>query len=142
MTQTLDRPRSEVADRVEAWVSAFQDALSARDVGAAVSLFADECYWRDLVSFTWNIATVEGTDEVADLLTSVLDRIDPTNFAVDGEPTSADGVDEAWLTFETAAGRGTGHVRLKDGKAWTLLTTLDELRGHEENKGDRRPFGT
>ncbi|MCD2187722.1 NAD(P)/FAD-dependent oxidoreductase [Actinomycetospora soli] len=142
MTQTLDRPGSEVADRVEAWVSAFQDALSARDVGAAVSLFADECYWRDLVSFTWNIATVEGTDEVADLLTQVLDRIDPTHFAVDGEPSSADGVDEAWLTFETAVGRGTGHVRLKDGKAWTLLTTLDELKGHEENQRERRPFGT
>ncbi|MEJ2866214.1 NAD(P)/FAD-dependent oxidoreductase [Actinomycetospora sp. OC33-EN08] len=142
MTQTLDRSTSEVTDRVESWVSAFQDALSARDVSAAVSLFADECYWRDLVSFTWNIATVEGTDEVADLLTTVLDRIDPTGFAVDGEPTSADGVDEAWLTFDTAVGRGTGHVRLKDGKAWTLLTTLDELKGHEENQRERRPFGT
>ncbi|GLZ51866.1 NAD(P)/FAD-dependent oxidoreductase [Actinomycetospora sp. NBRC 106378] len=142
MTQTLDRPGSEVADRVGAWVSAFQDALTARDVSAATSLFADECYWRDLVSFTWNIATVEGKDEVADLLGSVLDRIDPTNVAVDGEPTSADGVDEAWLTFETAVGRGTGHVRLKDGKAWTLLTSLDELKGHEENQRERRPFGT
>ncbi|MFC5063196.1 NAD(P)-binding domain-containing protein [Actinomycetospora atypica] len=142
MTQTLDRPGSDVESRVGAWVSSFQDALSARDVAAAVSLFADECYWRDLVSFTWNIATVEGRDEVADLLTTVLDRVDPANFAVDGEPTSADGVDEAWLTFETAAGRGTGHVRLKDGKAWTLLTTLDELKGYEENRRERRPFGT
>ena len=142
MTQTLDRPGSDVESRVGAWVSAFQDALDARDVAAAVSLFADECYWRDLVSFTWNIATVEGRDEVADLLGTVLDRIDPANFAVSGEPTSADGVDEAWLTFEMAAGRGTGHVRLKDGKAWTLLTTLDELKGYEENKRERRPFGT
>jgi putative flavoprotein involved in K+ transport len=131
-----------VEARVEQWVSAFQDALSARDVQAAVTLFNDECYWRDLVSFTWNIKTVEGTDQVADLLTTVLDRVDPTHFAVSGEPTSTDGVDEAWLTFETAVGRGTGHVRLKDGKAWTLLTTLDELKGHEESKGENRPKGT
>jgi putative flavoprotein involved in K+ transport len=142
VTQTLDRAGSDVGARVGQWVSSFQEALSARDVDRAVSLFADECYWRDLVSFTWNIKTVEGTDEVADLLRSVLDRVDPTGFAVTGEPSSTDGVDEAWLTFETAVGRGTGHVRLKDGKAWTLLTTLDELKGHEENRGDRRPLGT
>jgi putative flavoprotein involved in K+ transport len=131
-----------VGARVEQWVSSFQEALSARDVDRAVSLFADECYWRDLVSFTWNIKTVEGKDEVADLLRSVLDGIDPTGFAVSGEATGADGVDEAWLRFETAVGRGTGHVRLKDGKAWTLLTSLDELKGHEESKGENRPKGT
>ncbi|MCD2196050.1 NAD(P)/FAD-dependent oxidoreductase [Actinomycetospora endophytica] len=142
MTQTLDRPGSDVGDRVASWVSAFQDALTARDVDRAVSLFASECYWRDLVAFTWNLKTVEGTDQVADLLTTVLDNVDPTNFAVSGEATSADGVDDAWLTFETAVGRGTGHVRLVDGKAWTLLTTLDELKGHEENQRENRPFGT
>ena len=142
MTQTLDRPGSDVGARVAQWVSSFQEALSARDVDRAVSLFAAECYWRDLVSFTWNIKTVEGTDQVADLLRTVLDRVDPTGFAVTGEPTSTDGVDEAWLTFETAVGRGTGHVRLRDGKAWTLLTTLDELKGHEEGLRDRRPLGT
>ncbi|MDT7742860.1 MAG: putative flavoprotein involved in transport, partial [Actinomycetota bacterium] len=142
MSQTLDRPGTEVGARVEQWVSSFQEALSARDVERVVSLFAAECYWRDLVSFTWNLKTVEGTDEVADLLRTVLDRVDPTGFAVTGEASSADGVDEAWLTFETAVGRGTGHVRLVDGKAWTLLTSLDELKGHEENLGDRRPLGT
>ena len=142
MTQALDRPGSDVESRVGAWVSAFQDALGARDVSAATSLFADDCYWRDLVSFTWNITTVEGADEVADLLTAVLDQVDPTGFAVTGEPTSAGGVDEAWLAFETAVGRGTGHLRLKDGRAWTLLTTLDELKGHEEGQRERRPWGT
>ncbi len=32
-------------------------------------------------------------------------------------------------------------MRLRDGKAWTLLTVLDELKGHEENKGPNRPHG-
>ena len=48
---------------------------------------------------------------------------------------------EAWIAFETEVGRGRGHLRLKEGKAWTLLTTLDELKGHEEPRGDRRPQG-
>ena len=42
---------------------------------------------------------------------------------------------EAWIEFETEAGRGSGHLRLRDGKAWTLLTTLYELKGLEEPKG-------
>ena len=56
-------------------------------------------------------------------------------------PSEADGVTEAWIAFETAVGRGRGHLRLRDGKAWTLLTTLAELKGHEEPKGDGRPPG-
>ena len=48
---------------------------------------------------------------------------------------------EAWIEFETEVGRGRGHLRLKDGKAWTLLTTLDELKGHEEPRGPGRPKG-
>ncbi len=37
--------------------------------------------------------------------------------------------------------RGYGHIRLKDGLIWTLLTTMTELKGHEEPKGIRRPMG-
>ncbi len=48
---------------------------------------------------------------------------------------------EAWLAFETDVGRCHGHLRLKEGKAWTLLTTLDELKGHEEPKLHERPKG-
>ena len=48
---------------------------------------------------------------------------------------------EAWLEFETEVGRGRGHLRLRDGSAWTLLTTLYELKGHEEPRGRQRPMG-
>ena len=65
MTQTLDRPESEVGARVESWVTSFQEALSARDVTAAVSLFNAECYWRDLGALTGNINTLEGTAALA-----------------------------------------------------------------------------
>ena len=51
---------------------------------------------------------------------------------------------EAIFSFETAEGRGNGVLRLTaDGgtlKAWTLLTALDEIKGHEEQVGrTRRP---
>ncbi len=38
--------------------------------------------------------------------------------------------------------RGRGHVRLKGDKAWTLLTTAQELKGFEEKKGRKRWNGT
>ena len=48
---------------------------------------------------------------------------------------------EAIFRFETRDGTGSGVLRLKDEKAWTLLTALDELKGHEERTGGRRPSG-
>ena len=133
-------PRAEV----ERWLAAFQQALTAEDVEGAAALFAPDSYWRDLVSFTWNIVTVEGPDGVRDLLASTLAGVAPRGFTVAGElgePSEAGGVTDSWIRFETAVGRGVGHVRLKDGRCWTLLTTLGELKGHEEPTSERRPRG-
>src|SRR5207302_958167 len=58
-----------------------------------------------------------------------------------GKPTLNAGVTEAWLTFETGVGRGIGHLRLKGGRCWTLLTTLQELKGFEEKEGRTRAAG-
>jgi putative flavoprotein involved in K+ transport len=105
-------------------------------------MFSTDSYWRDLVAFTWNLRTVEGRDGVADLLGSVLEGVDPSGFRTTEPPDEADGVTTAWFEFETAVGRGKGLLRLKDGLAWTFLTTLYELKGHEEPCGEGRPMGT
>ena len=47
----------------------------------------------------------------------------------------------AFIEFETIAGRGVGHLRLKGDEAWTLLTALQELKGFEEAKGATRVRG-
>ncbi|MEV0685710.1 NAD(P)/FAD-dependent oxidoreductase [Nocardia sp. NPDC050378] len=146
MTQTLDPvvDGSDVAgpqQRVDAWLTAFEAALAARDVDTAASMFATDSFWRDLIAFTWNIKTVEGRAGVADMLRAQLADTDPSGFHTTETPTEADGVISAWIGFETGAGRGVGHLRLTDEGAWTLLTTLQELKGFEESKGPRRPKG-
>jgi putative flavoprotein involved in K+ transport len=141
MTETLDRPGTDADSRVDAWLSDFADALAAHDVDRAAALFGEQSFWRDLIAFSWNFVTVEGPAGVADLLRETLDRTEPTGWRVAEPPAEADGVTEGWLEFETAAGRGRGHLRIRDGKAWTLLTTLYELRGHEEPAFGRRPKG-
>ena len=138
MTETAVQP---VASQVEQWLSRFEDALTEGDSAAAAELFADESFWRDLVAFTWNIKTVEGPAGVKDLLDRTLAHTKPRAWQTTEEPAEAGGVTEAWIEFETEAGRGNGHLRLRDGKAWTLLTSLSEIKGHEEPAGPGRPMG-
>src|SRR3954469_3622995 len=138
MTDTAAPP---VATEVDAWLARFEDALAQGDAAAAADLFGDDSYWRDLVAFTWNLKTVEGRDGVKAMLDATLGHTKPSGWRTTEPPAAADGVAEAWIEFETEAGRGRGHLRLKDGKAWTLLTTLYELKGHEEPAGAGRPPG-
>jgi len=127
--------------RVTTWLAKFSAALEQGDVAALTALFAEDCYWRDLVAFTWNIKTMEGRAAIGDMAAAVLDNVHPKSWQIDGEPTEADGVTEAWISFETDAVRGKGHIRLKDEGCWTLLTTAQELIGHEEPKGRSRIMG-
>jgi putative flavoprotein involved in K+ transport len=148
MTQTIEptagtatRAGTSPQQRVDAWLADFESALAARDVERAAGMFATTSFWRDLIAFTWNIKTVEGPEGVADLLRGTLDQTGPSGFHTTEEPTEADGVLDAWIGFETAVGRGRGHLRLTDEGAFTLLTTLYELKGHEEPMGEQRPPG-
>ncbi len=140
-TETSDRGTTTPQARVDAWLADLEAALVARDAGRAAALFATTCFWRDLVAFTWNLKTVEGRDGVADLLRATMDSTDATGFRTTEEPTEAGGIVDAWIAFETAVGRARGHLRLTDEGAWTFLTTLEELTGHEERQGTDRPMG-
>jgi putative flavoprotein involved in K+ transport len=129
--------------RIAAFLGKFDAALSSGDVDAAVAMFGAESYWRDLVAFTWNIKTMEGRDQVRDMLTDCLKRVKPRDWRVaeDEIATEADGVLESWISFETEIARGYGLIRIKDGVIWTLLTTMAELKGHEEKAGFTRALG-
>jgi putative flavoprotein involved in K+ transport len=129
--------------KVDAALSKLDDAFTSGDIDAAVNLFQEDCFWRDLVTFTWNLRTMEGREQVRDMLNRQLALIKPSHLRQnDNEPASeADGITQGWFDFETDTARGYGHIRLKDGLIWTLLTTMTELKGYEEAKGSTRPKG-
>lgn len=129
------------SQRAQRWLDAFGAALASGNPDNVLPLFDADCYWRDLVSFTWSIRTQEGHDAVRDMLAARQADAGASNFQLEGEATEADGVTEAWFTFETRVSRGRGHLRLKGDKAWTLLTTMVELKGFEEKKGANRIKG-
>ncbi|MFJ9779772.1 flavin-containing monooxygenase [Amycolatopsis sp. NPDC101161] len=142
MTQTLEPAAAlDARQRVDGWLADFEAALAARDADRAAALFATTSFWRDLIAFTWNLKTVENRDGVKDLLLATMDSTDATGFHTTEEPSEAGGIVEAWIGFETAVGRARGHLRLNDEGAFTFLTTLYELKGHEEPLGTTRPKG-
>ncbi|WP_029966120.1 NAD(P)-binding domain-containing protein [Paraburkholderia graminis] len=128
---------------ISAVLESLEAALKRGDTQAAVDLFQPDCYWRDLVAFTWNIKTLEGREQIAEMLNTQLAAIKPSRLrlADNKSATEADGVAQGWIAFETGVARGTGFIRLKQGRIWTLLTTMAELKGHEEPKGPLRPMG-
>jgi len=128
------------------WLDGFAAALASSDPAAIAHLIAADGHWRDVLAFSWRLQTVSGPSTIADALTPTLSRTRPEDFhlpAGRSQPHRARraGVDciEAIFEFATAYGRANGVVRLveeADGawRAWTLLTTLEELHGWPDGR--------
>src|SRR5215471_21082569 len=97
---------SSPTQQITQWLNDFGAAVARGDFAAAVSMFGDDSYWRDLVSFTWNLKTAEGPQQIQAMLEATMPTAKPSSFAIQGEGSEANGVTEGWFTFETATGRG------------------------------------
>ena len=131
----------------ERWLAQFERALSEGDNALLQTLFHADSHWRDVLALTWRIMTVNGGGAILKDLGRHSERARPRSFKVPSHRTAPRTVTragtesiEAIFTFETTQGRGSGVVRLRPEvdsrpKAWTLLTALDEIKGHEEQPG-------
>ena len=152
---TNDTTATELAAAAGDWLARFESAVAGPDPDRLKTLFHSDSHWRDVLALTWDIGTVSGADAVVRELTAHAGRAAPNNFRIDPARAAPRKVTragtpsiETMFKFETAQGRGNGIVRLipdaADGdalKAWTLLTTLEELKGFEEQLGTARPRG-
>ena len=136
------------------WLARFEHALGAGDAAALAALFRADGHWRDVLAFSWLIRTLSGARAIAAQLALEAPRVRARGFRTDPARTAPRHASragtkcvEAIFRFETAAGGGSGVLRFlaesndDPPRAWTLLTTLEELRGHEERVGPRRPIG-
>ncbi len=138
-----------------AWLAAFDEALTRKDVDAAAALFCDDGHLRDLLALTWQIRTVSGRAAITSLLHEALPSFQPCGFRVmpgriPPRVAMRAGVDvvEAIVEFQTAFGTGHAVLRLKADaggpggvRAWILLTSLQSLRGFEEYDNSRGSQG-
>ncbi len=140
------------AELAARWLTSFEAALEARDAKALGQHFADDCHWRDILAFTWNITPHQLRQPIVEGILKAQPDVRAKNFKLAEERTpprrvTRIGVEsiEAIFTFETEVGRGHGFLRLladAPETAWALMTSLDEFKGHEEPIGDRRPSGS
>lgn len=125
------------------WLGDFAAALGSGDAAALAGLFAAECYWRDLLAFDWDLHTTAGADKIAARIAGRIAATQPREFRIAEDRTPPRVVKragteaiEAIFTFESAVGPCNGVVRLVteggQAKAWTLATSLSEIRGHED----------
>ncbi|MBM3527587.1 MAG: NAD(P)/FAD-dependent oxidoreductase [Alphaproteobacteria bacterium] len=134
---------------VETWLVDFERALAGTGEAALRALFRPDCHWRDVLALTWAIQTLDGRDAALGALKTAAVRARPQGFRIDPDRTpprrvTRAGQDciEAFLQFETGQGVCNGVVRLVEAggapKGWTLLTALDQIKGHAEQSGRTR----
>lgn len=138
-----------------AWLAKFSAMLEQAELDQLSEVFAGQCYWKDILAFTWAHRTYAGLEDIRASLSDLLPSVQPTCFKISQQRTlprlvrrSGKAVIEAYFDFNTAIGSGTGFVRLlfnearpETSKAWILLTTLQQLTGFEETVGANRPSG-
>ena len=133
-----DQPRRR-HEQVTQWLAGLRRRArtAATSRAAAEHVRARSATGATWCRFTWNITTLEGRDGIArDARGHARPRAKPSRLAArgrgDARPTASP---RAGSPSRPPSARGRGHLRLKGGKCWTLLTTMTELKGFEEQHG-------
>lgn len=139
-------------------VERLNKSLEEKDVSSIGALFHENSYWRDHLCLTWDLRTLKGRGKIADFVANspgtVSIEVDastplraPKHGPIDGvygPASTASGI-EFFVKVATKTGAGRGVAKLAEVKGqwkfFTLFTTLEQLRGHEELINDRRPNG-
>src|SRR5665647_325296 len=141
-----DRKLGSAPAEAQSWLARFEACLQLQDAAAAAALFLADGLWRDVLAFTWTLQTMAGQPSIEATLRQTAARTQPKYFHCPAGRTAPRWVSragtetiEAIFEFETAFGAANGVVRLVPDpeaparlRAWTLVTTLQDLRGHEE----------
>lgn len=140
------------------WIESFNKLLNSGLESFNLSdAFHESAHWRDLLCLSWDFHTLQGCDKITGFAKDFIAKSRTVKFTLDQSaaykkptliPMDFDGTVkclQAWLDVETDFGRGRGIVKLvpdhSEWKAFTLFTTLEELKGHEEFIKERRPAG-
>ncbi len=142
-------PQQTLDAAVAYWLSQFERALSSRDETLLASLFHTDCHWRDVAGAHLADRDAERPEygrawAARDRARAVLprrrpNRTPPREVMRAGAQTLGGDLPPR----DRRRGGATALARLMpdgDGalKAWTLLTALEELKGHEERVGKAR----
>lgn len=146
------KPKIDPAETASTWISKFNSLLPSADA-ALKDLFTQGAYWKDHLCLSWNLHTFHTPSKIYEFLTNHPQGVRIRKVSQDAaHPAAEHAVDfygkvpsvVIWLSVETDVGKGRGLVQLVfdngEWKAFTVFTTLKELRGFEEPTDARRPL--
>ena len=133
----------------QTWFDVFANHVQTGDVDGVLGQLVDDAFWRDILSLTWDFRTFYGNERIKKFLTDRLAisklsalKLDASSAAVHQPYPDVLWI-QAFFTFSTAAGTGSGILRLVptpsgEWKAHTIFTTLEGLHGCPELTGPLR----
>ncbi|KAH9970112.1 FAD/NAD(P)-binding domain-containing protein [Lactifluus volemus] len=142
-------PNLDVVSVAQKWFQTFANFVQTGNVNGILGQLVADAFWRDILALTWDFRTFYGSDRIQQFL---LDRLastklstlqlDETTVAVQ-QPYPDIVWIQAFFTFSTAVGTGSGILRLVptpsgEWKAHTIFTNLESLRGFPELTGPLR----
>lgn len=155
LPETTSDPRSiDPREIAQAWLSSLENALTTNS--SLSGLFHEESWWRDMVALDWNLRTIQNLPRIQDFIRLRQPHAQLSHFRLQHEgkfqPKLEKVLDSlSWISsmffFDTRVGRGAGVLRLtrnEDGawKAYSVYTSLQELKKFPEPLGGRRAEGT
>ncbi|MBS1675887.1 MAG: NAD(P)/FAD-dependent oxidoreductase [Actinobacteria bacterium] len=153
-TAPRDLGHEEVTAVATEWLDALGRFLGTGDPAAAEDAFLADSWWRDLLALSLDLRTFHGIETISTQVAELLAGAEVSGLAPAPGRTpklSFPTEETAWIElifdFETpvARCRGVGRLVPDEGapggwKAWNVLTTMHELKGHEMVRGARRPI--
>jgi len=149
ITSTLDET---LTSQAEAWLQALEQVVNAADQQGLVDLMLEECYWRDLVSLTWDTCQFWGAPAIGPAVFAGAAANGFSGLTLDPErsaPRVADFVGQSYVevffAFRTNVGDGKGFARLEQTasgpRALMVATALWALDCAPEPQGRHPRLG-
>lgn len=140
------------------WLSSLEAIFRSGDFSHIKDIFNEDSWWRDIISLQWDFRTIHGRENIERFLgenrahgpIACFKLQEDGHFQPKLEIVKED-TGFAWISslfhFETRIGRGSGVLRLTQEepgqwKAFSVYTSLQELKGFEEPLGESRAYGT
>jgi hypothetical protein len=125
-----------------AWIASLQAAIQERALDNLSGLFAEDCWWRDVVGLSWDFACKRGQSAIRQYLgaSEGLSRMEVIQTG-GLKPIFIELGGASWIqtgfTFRTTHGSGKGLVRLinvsaTEWKAWVVFTQLERFDYQDE----------
>ncbi|KAI9820745.1 MAG: hypothetical protein M1827_005115 [Pycnora praestabilis] len=137
------------------WIKKLEDVLASNDMSRLGTVMVQDCWWRDMLTFDWDLRTIQGLDKLTDYLGQNVARSQLSNFRLREtgkfQPcvqNPVEGVEwiESMFDFDTRVAHGSGVFRLVPGsegswKGFMMYTAIKDLKNFEETNGWNRPHG-